>query len=149
MANTQKKPAILEDYEPLLELRGAFERRDKQAFEGILEEICSELADEYRAQIKDKVNRWASATVVLHLYDTAPCRAYVQAKMLYRDGFYEATIMVARSIAEMVCYEQLDRLTHPFGAREQLERKSFRLLIKWLFDNDPKLNQKVFSNLND
>ena len=65
----------------------------------------------------------ATATVAQRFDDTAATRAYIQAKMLYRDGFYEATIMVARSIAEMFCYDRLDRMTNPFGTREQIERR--------------------------
>jgi hypothetical protein len=149
MPESNQETAILEDYEPLLELRSAFERGEKQAFEGALEEISSELADEYRTKIEDKALRWATATVMLHFYDSAPTRSYIQAKMLYRDGFYEATIMVARSIAEMICYDRLDHLTHPFGNREQIERKNFRQLIKWLSENDSSVNQTVFTNLND
>lgn len=34
--------SIVEDYEPLTELRAAFERRDTVAYEGILAEICSD-----------------------------------------------------------------------------------------------------------
>ena len=139
---------ILEDYEPLIELRNAYERGDKQTFDGVLAEISSELADEYRAKIEDKVKRWATATVVQRFDDTAATRAYIQAKMLYRDGFYEATIMIARSIAEMFCYDRLDRMPNPFGTREQIEQKNFRPLLKWLNENDPSVNSKVFDNLN-
>jgi hypothetical protein len=149
MPDTNQENAILEDYEPLLELRSAFEHGEKQAFDSALEEISSELADEYRAKIEDKVLRWSTTTVVLRFYDSAPTRSYIQAKMLYRDGFYEATIMVARSIAEMICYDRLGGLTHPFGNREHIERKNFRQLIKWLFKNDSSVNQTVFTNLND
>jgi hypothetical protein len=69
--------------------------------------------------------------------------------MLYRDGFYEATIMVSRSIAEMICYDHLDRAQHPFGTREQVERKNFRQLIDWLHNNDERITTKVFDKLND
>lgn len=68
--------------------------------------------------------------------------------MLYRDGFYQATIMVSRSIAEMICYDRLDCMTNPFGTRDEVERKNFRTLLKWLFENDSLVTQKVFGNLN-
>jgi len=87
--------------------------------------------------------------VALRFDDTAPTRAYIQAKMLYRDGFYQATIMVARSIAEMFCYDRLDRMPNPFGTREQIEQKNFRPLLKWLFENDLSVNERVFNNLNE
>ncbi len=68
--------------------------------------------------------------------------------MLYRDGFYEATIMVSRSIAEMICYDRLDGVAHPFGSVQQIERKSFRDLTKWLSANDHRITKTVFDNLN-
>ena len=68
--------------------------------------------------------------------------------MLYRDGFYEATIMVSRSIAEMICYDRFDGAAHPFGTVQQVERKCFRDLIKWLAANDHRITTKVFNNLN-
>jgi hypothetical protein len=142
-----KHTEILEDYEPLLELRAAYEERNRAAYDGVLRELSKGLADEYRAKIEDKVRRWASATVVLRFYDRPPARAYIQAKMLYRDGFYEATIMVARSIAEMICYDRLDGVPHPFGTMQQVERRCFRDLIKWLADKDHRITTKVFDNL--
>jgi hypothetical protein len=148
MQSTNKSNEVIEDYEPLLELRAAFENGDKQAFEGVLEEISTELADEYRVKIDDKVKRWASATVALRFEDAAPTRVYIQAKMLYRDGFYEATIMVARSIAEMFCYDRIDRVPNPFGGRDEIERKNFRSLLRWLHENDSSVNDTVFKNLN-
>lgn len=90
----------------------------------------------------------ATATVVLRFYDRAPVRTYIQTKMLYRDGFYEATIMVSRSIAEMICYDRLDGVVHPFGSVQQVERKNFRDLIKWLSSNDHRITTTVFDNLN-
>src|SRR5438552_18648905 len=126
----------LEDYEPLLELKDAYAAGNRAAFEGVYRELIEELANEYRAKIEEKVSRWANATAVLRFYDRPPARAYIQAKMLYRDGFYEATIMVSRSIAEMICYDRLDGAAHPFGTLQQIERKCFRDLIKWLAANE-------------
>src|SRR5262245_59642837 len=121
MAEIDKQTGIIEDYEPLLELKAAFEARQRPAFDGVLLELSDELAAEYRAKIIEKVSRWATATVVPRFYDMPPARAYIQAKMLYRDGFYEATIMVSRSIAEMICYDRLDGVAHPFGNMQQVE----------------------------
>src|SRR5438270_818898 len=148
MPEIDQHTEILEDHEPLLELRAAYETRNRAAYDGVLHELAQELADEYRAKIEDKVRRWASATVVLRFYDRPPARAYIQAKMLYRDGFYEATIMVSRSIAEMICYDRLDGVVHPFGTMQQVERKCFRDLVKWLATNDRRITTKVFDNLN-
>ena len=108
MPEIDQHTEVIEDYEPLLELKAAFEARNRPVFDGILRELADELAKEYRAKIEEKVCRWATATVVPRFDDRPPVRAYIQAKMLYRDGFYEATIMVSRSIAEMICYDRLD-----------------------------------------
>ena len=55
--------------------------------------------------------------------------------------------MVSKSIAEMICYDRLDRVQHPFGTREQVERKNFRQLIDWLLNNDGTVTLKVFNSL--
>lgn len=148
MAEIDSQTEILEDYEPLLDLKSAFEARNRPTFDGVLRELADELASEYRSKIEEKVCRWATSTVVLRFYDRPPVRAYIQAKMLYRDGFYEATIMVCRSIAEMICYDRLDGVAHPFGAIQQVERKGFRELIRWLVTNDHRITTKVFDDLN-
>jgi hypothetical protein len=147
MAEIDAHTEILEDYELLLELKAAFGAGNQSAFDGVLRELADELAQEYRIKIEEKVCRWATATIVLHFYDRPPVRTYIQAKMLYRDGFYEATIMVLRSIAEMICYDRLDGVTHPFG-NVQAEHTSFRKMIKWLAANDHRITKKVFDNLN-
>ena len=148
MAEIDAHTEILEDYEPLVELKAAFEAGHSQVFDGVLHELADELANEYRTTIEEKVCRWATATVVLQFYNRAPVRTYIQAKMLYRDGFYEATIMVSRSIAEMICYDRLDGVAHAFGSGQQIERKNFRDLIKWLSANDHRITKTVFDNLN-
>jgi hypothetical protein len=132
MPELDHQTEILEDYEPLLELKAACDSQNRPLFDQLLRELSEELAHEYRVKIDEKVCRWATATVVLRFFDRPPVSAYIQAKMLYRDGFYEATIMICRSIAEMVCYDRLDCFSHPFGTIQDVERKSFRDLIRWL-----------------
>jgi hypothetical protein len=139
---------VLEDFEPLLELSAARRRNDQRTIDGIVGEISKELNDELQLLAEAKVQRWATATRVQYLYDGTPSRAYVEAKLLYRDGFYTATIMMCRSIAEMICYDRLDGRSHSFGSREEVERKSFRALLRWLRDNDPAISQAVFDRLN-
>jgi hypothetical protein len=148
MPEIDQHTEILEDHEPLLELRDAYDAADWTAFHGLVRELSEDLANEYRAKIQEKVCRWATATGALRFYDRPPARAYIQAKMLYRDGFYDATIMVSRSIAEMICYDRLDGASHPFGTIQQVERKCFRDLIKWLASNDHRITPKVFDDLN-
>lgn len=139
---------IIEDYEQLLDVRRAADSGCRICYDGEVEELSTKLASEYSEKIREKIERWASSTVVLRFYDRAPARSYIQAKMLYRDGFYEAAIMVARSIAEMICYDRLDGILHPFGNAKAVERKNFRDLIKWLRTNDGAITQDVFDDLN-
>jgi hypothetical protein len=148
MSEIGQDTEILEDYEPLLELKAAHDSGNRLMFDRVLHQLSEELANECRVRIDEKVRRWATATVVLRFFDRPPARTYIQAKMLYRDGFYEATIMVCRSIAEMVCYDRLECMSHPFGATQDVERKNFRDLLKWLLRNDCRITTKVFDNLN-
>lgn len=148
MTDIDHRTGVIEDYEPLAEIREAFHAGAREVFERTLRSLADELASEYRANIEEKICRWATSTIVLRFYDRPPPRAYIQAKMLYRDGFYEATIMVARSTAEMVCYDRLDGLQHPFGTVQQVEKRGFRELVRWLVGNDQRLTQTAFDRLN-
>ena len=65
---SDQSPEILEDFEPLLNLKKALECGDRKRFDRLLCEISAELVDDYRTQIKDKVCRWATATVVPRFY---------------------------------------------------------------------------------
>ncbi len=148
MATIDENTDILEEFEPLLEARAAAKSGNHQVYERLLQEIEQELGDEYVANIHRKIERWLEVTVVQYFYDRRPVQFYFQAKMLYRDGFYEAAIMLCRSISEMICYERLDGIAHPFGNLQQIEKKNFRDLIKWLHSNDPSIDIKVHNNLN-
>ena len=145
---TASKPSILEDFEQLLEARHALLQGDQKRYDRIVGEIEKELAAEYCTQLPKKIHRWVDATVVQYFEDSPPVRFYIQAKMLFRDGFYEATVMLCRSAAEMICYHQLDGAAHPFGTSEEVEKKNFRKLLKWLFENDPKVDETCFNALN-
>ena len=144
----EDKPEILEDFEPLLEARQALLHGDKRRYDKIAAEIEKELAAEYCTQLPKKIHRWVDATVVQYFDDAPPVRFYIQAKMLFRDGFYEATVMLCRSTAEMICYDRLDGATHPFGSAEQVEKTNFRKLLKWLHENDEKVDKTCFDGLN-
>ncbi|RZM24567.1 MAG: hypothetical protein EOO88_22405, partial [Pedobacter sp.] len=69
--------------------------------EHTFERISNALKKEYIENSDDKLNRWIEVTAALWFRDVAPVRFYLQAKMLYRDGFYEAAIILSRSICEM------------------------------------------------
>jgi len=145
---TVSKPSILEDFEQLLEARHALLQGDQKRYDMIAEDIEKELAAEYCTQLPKKIHRWVDATVVQYFEDSPPVRFYIQAKMLFRDGFYEATVMLCRAAAEMICYHQFDAVAHPFGTSEEVEKTNFRKLLKWLFDNDPKVDESCFNELN-
>jgi hypothetical protein len=149
MSEIDQNTEVLEDFELLLQARDALTNGNSSAYEEISAEIGTELAAEYKTQLGKKVRRWVEATVVPRFFDRGPVRYYIQAKMLYRDGFYEATIMLCRSTAEMICYERLDGAAHPFGTVQDVERRNFRELLRWLRDNDARVEDKSFQCLND
>lgn len=84
MSEIDQQTEIIEDFEPLLELRGAYEAGNQSAFDGVLSELKDALANEYREKIGDKVLRWASATVVQRFYDRPPPRIYTSKNALSR-----------------------------------------------------------------
>lgn len=149
MSEIDQSTEVLEDFELLLQARDALASGNPSAYEEISAEIGRELAAEYKTQLDKKVRRWVEATVVSRFFDRGPVRYYTQAKMLYRDVFYEATIMLCRSTAEMICYDRLDGAAHPFGSVQQVEKRNFRDLLRWIHDNDARIDAKCFQNLND
>jgi hypothetical protein len=65
--------------------------------------------------------------------------------MLYRDGFYESVIITVRSICEMICYDILRNMTHPFGNENEVGFINFRTLLKFIAI--PKILPKdIFEN---
>lgn len=52
--------------------------------------------------------------------------------MLYRDGFYEASIVLSRSVCEMICYDLLSKVPHPFGDIDAIEVPMFRVFVNFL-----------------
>lgn len=123
---------IISDFEELFKLKEFYKDQKKEPFECTFEQISHSLKEEYIANIDDKIDRWVKISHVLYFKDVLPVRFYFQAKMLFRDGFYEAAITLSRSICEMICYEKLTQMTHPFGNYNDLELESFRTLVKYL-----------------
>lgn len=112
--------SIISEYEELLKVQDLSEKRKtdemmQMPFECTYERLKYDLKNQYIENIDEKISRWISITKAPYFYDVFPVRFYIQAKMLYREGFYEAAISVARSICEMICYEQLGKISHPFG----------------------------------
>lgn len=140
---------ILMEYEYLFGALRAIARGDQQSLGSFLTDIRADVSGEYQANLDQKIERWLDVTRAEY-WKRSPCvEFYIQAKMLYRDAFYEATIMTARSVCEMVCYDLIDRVPHPFGSRADVERENFRKLARFLHDDRKVLPPKSFELLNE
>jgi hypothetical protein len=139
---------ILQEYELLIGAGMALERGDQKSYESFRIDIRTDLKEEYLGNLDEKIDRWLDVTRVMHFREARPVEFYMQAKLLYRDGFYEAAIMLARSIAEMICYESLQTLSHPFGTQEEIERQNFRRLAKFLHDDAHHIDDRIYVLLN-
>ncbi len=140
---------ILQEYEYLLGASAAQSRGDRESYESFVADIRKDVAGEYTNNIDKKIERWIDVTRAQYWRRSQSVLFYIQAKMLYRDAFYEATIMMARSVCEMICYELLDQHPHPFGSREEVERVCFRKLAKFLFEESRALPQRSFDLMNE
>lgn len=112
--------SIISEYEELLKIQEFSKLRKVDAkmqmpFECTYERLKNDLKNQYIENIDEKISRWISLTKIPYFHDVLPVRFYIQTKMLYREGFYEASISVSRSICEMICYEELRKISHPFG----------------------------------
>lgn len=123
---------IISDFEELFKLREFHKDKKRLPFECTYEQISRTLKNEYVENIDDKIERWMNISHVLYFKKALSVRFYLQAKMLFRDGFYEAAITMSRSICEIICYELLLKQNHPFGEFKDLELENFRTLVKYL-----------------
>ncbi len=128
----QKSNGIISDFEELFKLKEFSEKKEKVPYENTYEQIVRSIKIEYEATIDKKVKRWVNISHVLYFKNVLPVKYYLQAKMLFRDGFYESAITMSRSICEMICYERLVKRPHPFGTLNELELENFRTLVKFL-----------------
>ena len=94
--------------------------------------VIKDIESEYTSSTAEKLNRWVSITNARYFKYAPGVLFYFLAKMLYRDGYYEAAIAVTRSICEMICYDFLSKEPHPFGADEDIEQILFGVLSKFL-----------------
>ena len=141
----KKQENIISDFEELFKLKDFKRKKEKEPFECTYEQISQSLKSEYIENIDSKIERWVNISNVLYFRDVVPVKFYLQAKMLFRDGFYEAAITVSRSICEMICYEFLKKQTHPFGTSEEIELENFRTLVKFLAI-PKKVGKRIFEN---
>lgn len=137
---------ILSDYEEIFKLfEFSQDENSTIPYQNTHERLRRNLEQQYIENLDEKLNRWLSITKVPYFQDVIPVRFYIQAKMLYREGFYEAAITVSRGICEMICHNLLNKIAHPFGTQEEIENVNFRTLIRFIAT--PKLiERKVFEN---
>lgn len=137
---------ILSDYEEIFKLfEFSQDEKKRIPYENTYEHLRKALETQYIENLDEKLNRWLSITKVPYFQDVIPVRFYIQTKMLYRDGFYEAAITVSRGICEMICQNLLSNIAHPFGTDEEIENENFRTLVRFIAT--PKLiERKIFEN---
>jgi len=127
-----KPKTIVAEFEELLKVKEFHRDKNWLAFDATHQAVLKALSMEYKGNLKEKLDRWVSVTNARYFEHALPVSYYFQSKMLYRDGFYEAAIILTRSICEMICYDFLSRIPHPFGNYEQLELENFRTLVKFM-----------------
>ena len=137
---------ILSDYEEIFKLKEFANSRDKQMpYANTYETLRNDLKQQYIENLDEKINRWVSITKVPYFQNVYPVKFYIQAKMLYREGFYEAAITISRGICEMICQNILDKINHPFGSDRNVEEENFRTLINYIA-LPKEINKKYFED---
>jgi hypothetical protein len=139
---------ILQEYEYLFGAAKAQSQNKKEHGESFLNDIRKDLSREYNDNVDEKIQRWIDVTRVYMFFESRAVEFFIQSKMLYRDGFFEATIMMCRCTCEMVCYDLLDSVVHQFGNRQEVEKVNFRKLVKHLFKTTNSLSQTSFDLMN-
>jgi hypothetical protein len=143
-----RENVILQEYELLIGANLARTRGDQESYESFLNDIQKDLNEEYIGNLDEKIDRWLDVTRIMHFRNERPVELYMQAKLLYRDGFYEAAIMFSRSTAEFICYYILQDLEHPFGTPEEIEKQNFRKLVKYIFEDAHYIDERIYALLN-
>lgn len=123
---------IIAEYEELVKAKEFYFQKKKEPFECTYQAILKSLQKEYVGNLKEKLDRWVNITNARYFKYSLPVLYYFQAKMLFRDGYYEATITLARSICEMICYDYLSKQAHQFGDYAAMELENFRALVKFI-----------------
>lgn len=141
-------PELIFEREPLLGALEAFLCHDKAAYDECVTTLCRDLLHEHRAGAEEKIARWIEVTRIAQARNTRSVQFYVQAKLLYRDGYFEAAIMMCRSAAELICHELLQTVEHPFGDADTIVRENFRRLARFLHKRAGSLSKRHFELLN-
>jgi len=128
-----KDADYISEFEELIKIKEfSQDSKMRTPFYCTYELIAKSLKDEYTENIDEKLKRWVDITHVMYFRNAKPVIYYFQAKMLYRDGFYEAAIVMSRSVCEMICYDLLSKTLHPFGDIDLIETPLFRTLVNFL-----------------
>jgi len=123
---------VVQEFEYLTKASRAINKDDIESAKQYISIIEQDLKGEYIDNIKDKVERWIEITKYEMFRECTPVNFYIQAKMLYRDGYYEAAIMLSRSICEQFCYDYLSSIPNKFKDRQEIEETNFRTLINYI-----------------
>jgi len=141
-----KRKSSISEYEDLIKAKMFFVERKREFHDFTFEKIKRGLGSEYLANINEKIERWIDITNFEYFRKSRPVEYYMLVKMLYRDGFYESAIITTRSICEMICYDILKTIKHPFGKQSEISLVNFRTLLRFIcipktFPNDQFENE--------
>lgn len=126
------KETIVAEYEELIKIKEFHMKEERDPLMWTYQKVLKDLEREYVNNIADKIDRWITVTNARYFKQSPGVLYYFQAKMLYRDGYYEAAIAMSRSICEMICYDFLSKEVHPFGTEKELEQTLFGPLLRFL-----------------
>ena len=126
-----KSDTIISEYEELVKIKEFHMKKERDPLQWTYQKVIKDLEREYVGNIKEKVDRWVTTTNARYFTYSTGVLFYFQAKMLFRDGYYEAAIAVSRSICEMICYDFLSKESHPFGTEQELEQTMIGPLLKF------------------
>jgi len=138
----KKKKGIWE-YEELVKAKMFFIQGQREFHDFTFEKIKKGLGSEYLENINEKIERWIDITIFEHFQKVRPVEYYILVKMLYRDGFYESAIITIRSICEIICYDILKNMKHPFGSEDEVGFVNFRNLLRFI-SIPKKLPKEIF-----
>jgi hypothetical protein len=127
-----KSKTIISEYEELVKIKEFHMNKKWDPLHWTYQKVIKDLEREYVCNISEKVDRWITITNARYFKYSTGVLYYFQAKMLFRDGYYEAAIAVSRSICEMICYDFLSKESHPFGTEQDIEQTMFGPLLKFL-----------------
>lgn len=144
---TYTPETIIADYEELVKVKEFHMRKAWEPLNCTRQKILKDLEREFVGNIGDKIDRWVTVTNARYFKYAPGVLFYFQAKMLYRDGYYEAAISVSRSICEMICYDYLSKEPHPFGSAEEVEQSMLGPLFKFLAIQKRIPEEKFVNNI--